>query len=446
MKKTIYSKWLAGAAILLMGTQFVACDDQPDKFEMTGGVPTIKYVRVTDPDKADSLLVGAYLQNTICLVGDNLRSIHEMYFNDQKAILNTSLITDHTLIVTIPRNIPTDVTDRIYMVTRDGERVEYPFNVLVPNPEVTSMNNEWVKAGSEAVIYGQYFVDDANVPIQITMPGNIPVPHENILSVKQGEIRFIVPSEAENVSGQIDVRTMYGLGRSTFHYHDNRGLMFDFEPGSLTPQGWYAAIPQNDEYSLSGYYVQLGDGTTEISDEDSWKDKLYFLEYWAGTWGEGFPASGQGMLLSDLVDFSDWQNMSLKFEMSIPKSNPWKSIDMQIMFASPEVLSLDNASWNFFHGGDLTGDDKAKAMSPRAIYRPWLTDGTFDTNDEWITVTIPLNTLIYDYEVKPTENPIMDASYFGSFHLCICGTGGMKNERPCSPIVRIDNIRAVQNL
>lgn len=437
------------ATVLLAGSSFVACDDQPDKFEMTDGVPTVKYVRVTDPNKADSLLTGAFLQNTICLVGDNLRSIHEMYFNDQKAILNTSLITDHTLIVSIPKNIPTTVTDKIYMITRDGETVEYDFNVKVPNPVVSSMNNEWAKAGSEAVLYGQYFVDDANNPIQIIMPGNIPVPHDNIVSVTQNEVRFVVPQEASDATGQIDVRTMYGLGRSAFHFHDVRGMMFDFDdlsPLRTVGQGWADVPAIEDEYSLCGNYVQLGDGQTEISDEDSWKDKLYFLEYWAGTWGQGFPSYGQGMLLSDLVDFSDWQNMSIKFEMSIPKSNPWKSIDMQVLFASPEQLSLDNASWNFFHGGDLTGDEKAKAMSPRAIYRPWLNSGSYDTNDEWVTVTIPLASFIYDYEAKPTANPITDTSYFGSFQLCICGTGGLKSERPCSPIVRIDNIRAVQNL
>lgn len=442
----IYNKWLMCATVLLAGSSFVACDDQPDKFEMTDGVPTVKYVRVTDPTKADSLLTGAYLQNTICLVGDNLRSIHEMYFNDQKAILNTSLITDHTLIVNIPKNIPTTVTDKIYMITRDGETVEYDFNVKVPDPVVSSMNNEWTKAGTEAVIYGQYFVDDANNPIEIVMPGNISVPHENIVSVTQNELHFIVPEEAANATGQIDVRTMYGFGRSSFHFHDQRGMMFTFDEGSLLLQGWKALEPKSDEFSIAGNYIQLGDGTTELTDEDNWKDGINFLEYWAGTWGEGFPKSGQGMLLTDLVDFTDWQNMSLKFEMSIPSSNPWKSIDMQIMFASPEQLSLDNASWNFFNGGDLSGDDKAKAMSPRAIYRPWLTTGSFDTKDEWITVTIPLNSLIYDYDAKPTANPISDPSYFGSFQICICGIGGLKNERPCSPIIRIDNIRAVQNL
>ena len=70
--------FLLFTAILLL---FVACDDDSKgKYEMTGGVPTIYYVRPPDIEKADSLLVGAYMGETICLVGDNLTSIQELYF------------------------------------------------------------------------------------------------------------------------------------------------------------------------------------------------------------------------------------------------------------------------------------------------------------------------------------------------------------------------------
>ena len=55
------------------------------------------------------------MANTICLVGENLRSVYELYFNDQKAILHTSYITDHTLMVDVPKEIPSVVTDKIYM-------------------------------------------------------------------------------------------------------------------------------------------------------------------------------------------------------------------------------------------------------------------------------------------------------------------------------------------
>ena len=46
-------------AMALAGS--VACEDQPDKFELTGGVPVIDYVRVPDAESADSIITGAYL-------------------------------------------------------------------------------------------------------------------------------------------------------------------------------------------------------------------------------------------------------------------------------------------------------------------------------------------------------------------------------------------------
>lgn len=102
MKNNRYTNWFFAAAVVVAGFSMAACEDEPDKYEVAGGKPTLKYVRVPDPAAADSLLTGAYMANTICLVGENLRSVYELYFNDQKAILNTSYITDHTLMVDVP--------------------------------------------------------------------------------------------------------------------------------------------------------------------------------------------------------------------------------------------------------------------------------------------------------------------------------------------------------
>lgn len=81
-----------------------SCADEPDKYEIEGGIPTLKYIRPLTPEVSDSLL-RAYMSNSICLVGDNLRSIVAMYFNDQKAVLNTSYMTDHTVIVDVPKEV-----------------------------------------------------------------------------------------------------------------------------------------------------------------------------------------------------------------------------------------------------------------------------------------------------------------------------------------------------
>src|SRR5690554_2342075 len=87
-----------------------SCEEYPDDFKLTDGIPEVHYIRVPEPSSSDSLLVKAFMDHSIVLVGKNLTSIMEMWFNDQKAILNTSLITDKHLFVSVPGEIPSVVT------------------------------------------------------------------------------------------------------------------------------------------------------------------------------------------------------------------------------------------------------------------------------------------------------------------------------------------------
>ena len=147
-----------------------SCKDEPDKYESTGGTPTIYYIRPADINSKDSLLVQAGPQFVIAIVGENLRSIKQMFFNDLEAVLNSSYITDNTLIVTTPKNIPSAVNDKITMITHNQDTVYYDFHIVIPGPVVTSMSNEYAKPGNIVTIYGSYFIDDPNIPLQVTLP------------------------------------------------------------------------------------------------------------------------------------------------------------------------------------------------------------------------------------------------------------------------------------
>ena len=61
MKNNRYTNWFFAAAVVVAGFSMAACEDEPDKYEVAGGKPTLKYVRVPDPAAADSLLTGAYM-------------------------------------------------------------------------------------------------------------------------------------------------------------------------------------------------------------------------------------------------------------------------------------------------------------------------------------------------------------------------------------------------
>ena len=89
-----YIKGLVLIGAIISGMVVTSCEDEPDKYEISDGLPTVKYIRMTDPEVADSLITGAYMANTICLVGENLRSVYELYFNDQKAILAQKMLSN----------------------------------------------------------------------------------------------------------------------------------------------------------------------------------------------------------------------------------------------------------------------------------------------------------------------------------------------------------------
>ena len=441
---SIYHKIMMLAA-LSAGFVLTGCKDQPDAFELTGGRPTIHYIRSVDVAEADVLLTSAYMGNQICLVGENLRSIHEMIFNDQKAILNTSLITDNTLIVNVPNSIPEEVSHKIYMVTRDGETVDYDVSVLVPGPTISSMSCEYALPGTVATLTGDYFVDDPNVPFTLSI-GDVPV--TEIRSIEKNKVTFVVPEAPE---AKIEVSTIYGTATSSFQYKDTRGMLFDFDGlTGLGNHGWHARDILTDDTAISGNYVRLGDGATEMSEDGGWNDGQFSFEYWCGSWDTPQNVtSGDGIALNNLVDFSDYANMSLKFEMMIPSASAWSAGAMQICFEGYDLVTI---SGNPIEGYDGTpaganawvfNNDNDKGVWGRALYRPWATSGSYHTEDKWITVTIPLTDFNYTYDGDPSNSVPNKPADFASLTIFVLG-GGI-NGTACTPLIKIDNIRVVPN-
>ena len=441
-----------------------SCKDEPDKYETAGGKPTIDYVRClsseikTNQDTESTVYTNGQLvesaspQSTLCLVGSNLRSIVEMYFNDQKAILNSSYITDNTLIVDVPKNIPSEVTNKIYMVTADKDTVSYDFQVIIPGPSISTMGCEYAKAGDTQTLVGQYFIDDPGTPLKVFFKdANGADLQADITDISSDytTITFKVPEGA--VEGAVKVTNVYGEATSAFHYLDTRGILFDFDGGGQPMEisggkvghGWHSVICQSDDTSITGNYIQLGDGATTM-DDSTWDDGNFSFEYWPGNWEdpESFSAT-YGHKLNDVVDFTDWENMSLKFELC---ASNWSAAALQIIFAGVTDVSYGNAGVKDADGNVLGGCNNSYISGeavPRALYRPWTTSGTFDTKGEWITVTVPLkSSLVYSYSgAAPTANVSKDS--FASLVMFLCG-GGVTGEA-CTPVLKIDNIRVVPN-
>ena len=444
----IFSSLLLASAVAF-SFSLQSCKDQPDEFELTGGTPTIDYIRPAKASAKDSLLVQAYPQATICLVGSNLTSIKEMYFNDKKAILNTSFITDHTLIVQVPSDIPDLVTDKIYMTTNDGDKLTYDFHIVIPAPTVASMSCEYATPGSTATIYGSYFVDDPNVPLTVTFPDGQEATIKDINSSRSA-ITIEVPNCT--TEGQITVKSIYGTTNSAFRYLDSRGMLFDFDTPNIATNavlgnhGWHAQKIETDDTAISGNFLRLGDPSVTLDADGSWNDGNFSFEYWPGNWQNPEDYKGDGVRLTDLADFSDYSNMSYKFEMLVPKANPWSAGAMQIIVGGVEKITMNgNDGILDIDGKKLAGCNNTyfnNDVLPRGIYRPWEATGSFDTADEWITVTIPISEFKYGFSGAAATGTLT-ADDFTSLTIFVVSGGITGTE--CNPVIKIDNIRAVPN-
>lgn len=408
MKNDINKSTPIWIALLLLGSLFSgmlfqSCesDDSDDL-----AIPEIQYIRRTLPEKSDSLLIGTYLGNTIALVGKNLGNVKEVWFNDQSAKLNVNYITDKSIIVTVPINIPGVVTNEITLITRNNITYKYPFFVNVPAPLLSSMLCEYVKDGETAVIKGNFFLDDENVPLQVFFPGNIAA---EITSITTTEVHVKVPAGAG--VGPITMKSIYGQSRSSFFFRDDRGFILDWDNLNASG-GWRSGqIRSSDPVAgISGNYVYFSGDLA--GDNSSWNEDGFSFNLW-GT-ANGRP---EGDLFN--IPIAD---ALLKFEVNV--SQAWSASALQMIF-TPWATTGTN--------GYI-----ADGVTPRGLWIPWKESGTFKT-DGWITVTIPLTDFKYD-QVGNSLN-VADKGKYGGLTFFVYNGGVAGTD--CSPIICIDNIRVV---
>lgn len=421
---------------------FASCEDYPDAFELADGVPTVQYVRYAD---RDVLIEQAYMGEVVCFVGENLCSVRELFFNDQKAVLNTSFMTENTLVAAVPGNLPKVKTDKVYMITKGQDTLAVDFKVMMPAPQIKSMSCEFQQPGTDVTVYGNYFAE----PMTVTFEDGNGAEVTSFKSVSMTEITFTIPADAK--PGKIKVETESGLARSPFSYYDFcDGLITDFDgpldkngnptsTNGVVPQGWNFSGTYSSEGGILGNYVELK-SANPMSADGAWNED-FKIDFWCGTW-DGDPMdnmSGPGVPICNIIDFSNFQNMALKFELYIPSSNPWMAGAMQLIFCSADKAANDSWQNNTFvhsSAGDPAGLDLC-----RGLYRPWEATGSFDTGDKWITVTVPFSEFTYNSDGTSGAVPLSKPEDFATFVIWPWSGGVIGTE--CTPVFRIDNLRAV---
>lgn len=430
---------------VLLASSLVSCEkaDYPDRFRPTPGVPEIYSIEYA---ATGVYTEQAYMEEVICILGNNLCSIHDIWFNDQQAILNTSYITNNTLLVQIPKTMPEVTTDKIYFRTADSVVVTYDFRVLPPVPKVNFMKFEYAEPGTVTTIYGNFFYQKEDSPLIIEFPNAIVT---DIKEIELDHVTFTVPEGA--LPGKVKVTTASGTSSSDFYYKDSRGLLFDFDGtnGLYTiNKGWHAADVVAG--GVSGNCLQLCDGTeTFTADGKDWHDGKCHFEYWAGNWQDPETyGDWDGRRLCDIVDFTDFVNMSIKFELKIDADHAWTGCPMQIIFSDVTLVSNGNAGVVDIYGNVLGGCNNtyvndATVSLPRYLWRPWADTGSFDTGGEWQTITVPFSSFNMFWDGSLATGRLTPESFA---NLELFFAAGTESEgTPCQPIFKIDNIRAVSN-
>lgn len=82
----------------------------------------------------------------------------------------------------------------------------------------------------------------------------------------------------------------------------------------------------------------------------------------------------------------------------------------------------------------------SNAELPRGLWMPWKDSGSYDTNDQWVTVTMKLADFDKTYDGKKCDNSLNKDFFTGlSFFVWNGGVEGTD----CNPVICIDNIRVV---
>jgi len=334
--------------IMLTGVAgiFIACDKNNDD----SGEPSVNYVRITRPESSDSLLVGAGQGRLIAIVGENLKDAVEVWFNDRQAVLTPTYITDKSILVSVPNPIPTDITNKMKIVFKNGFILYHDFVVQISEPYVASMVSEFVNDGDIATIRGDFFYE----PLTVTFTGGVT---GTIVSVTPQAVQVRVPAGAQ--AGRITVKTNFGETKSNFWFRDSRNHFINSDPY----EGWWNASyvvsspGPGDPPKISGNYIRF---KKQIG---SW------------SWNElaGGPASAMPVHSKNIPDAAilKAEDYYLKFEVNTIK--PYNGNLVKINLA---LLAEDNDAYKW--------------------------NPPYDTKGQWQTVVIPLEEVFASYRVKPT--------------------------------------------
>jgi hypothetical protein len=313
--------------------------------------PFINYIRVTNPGSADSLIASASQGQMIAIMGGNLASVNQVWFNDQKSSLLPTLVTNTTIITRVPSQIPSSINNKLKLIFANGDSLLYDFSVDINKPLVDHVRSEYVNEGDSLFVYGNYFYK----PLTVTFTGGAA---GEVLSVAADAQSMVIKVPAGAKPGPITVTTNFGQKASDFWFRDNRNLIASFDI-PLVNGIW----DKNDVVSSDPSIANINNNFLRVSKGAlaAWP----FLEVYEGTQGSDLSVETKNIPEEAFVNPGSY---TLKFEINTQ-------------------ASLAGAYMRFYLGNDngCCGGDFGAARN--TIYYVWVAN--VSTNGRWATVTIP---------------------------------------------------------
>ena len=302
--------------------------------------PFINYVRVTNPAVSDSLLAGAGQGQMVAIVGHNLSKATEVWFNDQKSLLIPTFVSDSAILVSVPTNIPQEITNQLKVVFSDGKVLYHNFKTEISKPLINYMRTEYVATGDTVSIVGDFFY----APLTVTFTGGV---QGEVQRITPQEIAVTVPEGAQ--PGPITITTNFGTRKSDFYFRDNRNIVLSSDPftGWWNPSLVVSAPGAGDPPLINGNYFRINEQ----------------IGGWQWTELAGGPPSAMGEISKNFPAEAILkpQDYNLKFEINTLK--PFNSNVIRLNFGLADNFVNDGYQW----------------LPP------------IDTKGKWQTITIPFD-------------------------------------------------------
>ena len=362
--KYILTLFIALAAVALL---YSCASDEP-------GAPFVSYVRVTDPAKSDSLLAAAGQGQMVAIIGRNLGSVRQIWFNDQQAQTIPTFVTNSSVLTRLPTQIPNRVTNKLKMVFANGDSLLYDFEVSINKPQLDYVDCEYKNVSDSLFIYGKYLYK----PLTVTFTGG---GQADILSLNADATILVVKVPAGAQSGPITVTSNFGETESSFWLNDSRNIFANFDgPFSGAWKGSdYVVASDPTIPMINGNFLRVNKGSLGA---------YPFLEVYGGPTPSDVATLTKNIPAGAYVNPT---NYSLKFEINT--LDPITGAYLRLYIGNADGGGFDAARQGHYY-----------------VWSPNL-----HTHGKWATVTIPWND-VYTANQSFSQNTADGSGLFMYFH------------------------------